>query len=76
MIYKDKVAFFASYISDMEYKGIKAKTLETVDFTRLQGITTVFLIMYRYIQKLKCVQIEITCTTEQKSHFSLILRRL
>ena len=50
MIYKDKVAFFASYISDMEYKGIKAKTLETVDFTRLQGITTVFLIMYRYIQ--------------------------
>lgn len=33
-------------------KGIKAKTLETVDFTRFQRITTVFLIMYRYIHRI------------------------
>lgn len=31
--------------------------LETVDFTRFQGITTVFLIMYRYIE-IKCNEVK------------------
>ena len=51
MFYKGKVALFWWHIYSngiqRKSKSEKAKQLETVDFTNVQGIATVFLIMYK-----------------------------